>query len=279
MSHLPPSTQDLYLFFERKAPVQGKDAPTHLHSHYELLLSIEAVESTSRLEGRDLHMDRPFVLLMSPFCEHRFTVERPELRIEIHFGNSVIDRHPGMRPLLSRLLQNRSSALLRPTAPELSQMTALCRQMQMLQASPYACECVLEALLYLLSQHLPAHRTKGQDTHTISYIADVVRYIASHLSEKLTAPILADAFFVSRDKLNRDFKQYTSVTLGRFISSVRLERARELLESRDKNKLSIKEISEACGFESDVYFYSFFKQSLGVTPKQYEEEYRRTHSV
>lgn len=258
--------------------MRADKAPTHLHSHYELLLSIEEVESVSLLEGRELHMKTPFVLLLSPFCEHRFSLERPELRIEIHFGNSVLDRHPGMRPLLARLLQDRSTALLRPAHATMSQLTALCRQMQMLEHAPYASECILEALLYLLSQHLPALRHRSGDTHTTSYIANVVRYIADHLSEKLTAPILADAFFVSRDKLNRDFKQYTSVTLGKFISTVRLERARELLEAREQSKLSIKEISEACGFESDVYFYSFFKQSLGMTPREYEEEYRRTHS-
>ena len=278
MSNTPiaPSAQDLFLVFDRtRCEGAVADTPSHLHAHYELLLSTEAVETSALLEDKEFHLDRPFALLISPYCVHRFWTPHTETRIEIHFGNRVLDRHPGIRPLLGRLLQNRSTVLLRPPSFVMSQWIALCRQMQMLEATPYAGECLLEALLYLLTDHLPPARRQSGEHHATSYISEVVRYIAEHLSEKLTAPMLADAFFVSRDKLNRDFKQYTSVTLGKFISTVRLERAKELLETREQHKLSIKEISEACGFESDVYFYSFFKQSVGVTPRQYEEDYRR----
>lgn len=270
--------EDLTVLFATLPPHKDADgSPLHLHSYYELLLSLESSEGSTTLDGRELSLERPFVLLMSPYCAHRFTVRRAEQRIELRFGDRVLERHPGIRPILSRLLQKRSSTLLYPQSHSMAQLGALCRQIQALGDSPYAAECLLEALLSLLAEQLPSARRQANEHHSNFYISDVIRYIAEHLSEKLTAPRLADAFFVSRDKLNRDFKQYTSVTLGHFISTVRLEHAKELLKARDTNHLSIKEISEACGFESDVYFYAFFKENIGMTPRQFEEEYRRAH--
>ena len=274
-----PLSEELTLIFSRERAADAASAPAHLHAHYELLLAVEVTETDALLDGKELRLDRPFALLMSPYCAHRFWTPISESRIEVHFSHRIPDRHPGMRTLLGRLLQSRSTALFRPSATTMSHLTTLCRQMQALDGAHYARECLLEALLSLLCEQASPARRQSNEHHTTHYIADVVRYIADHLSEKLTAPMLADAFFVSRDKLNRDFKQYTSVTLGKFISAMRLERARELLETRQTNRLSIKEISEVCGFESDVYFYSFFKQSLGVTPKQYEEDYRRRHNL
>ena len=269
--------EDLHLYYT--APPHGNNADTpavHLHAGYELLISTESTEFTTQLDGRTLHADRPFALLLSPYCVHRILSQRPATAIELHFSTRVLERHAGIATLLSKLLQSKSIALIRPPTQTLSQITALCRQMQMLEDAPYARECLLEALLYLLSEHAPAVRRSSGEHHTTTYISDVIRYVTEHLSERLTVPSLAEAFFVSRDKLNRDFKEYTSVTLGKFISTVRLDRAKELLRSREEHGMSIKDISEACGFESDVYFYSFFKRSVGLTPRQYEERYQRT---
>ena len=102
-----------------------------------------------------------------------------------------------------------------------------------------------------------------------NYILEVIQYISDHLGENLKTEELAKAFFVSRDKLNRDFRVYTGMSVRDFITLSRLNLSKHLLST---SKLTVRQISERCGFENEIYFYSFFKKHTGSTPREYLSE-------
>jgi AraC-like DNA-binding protein len=68
------------------------------------------------------------------------------------------------------------------------------------------------------------------------------------------------------EALIRLFKKFIGTTPGRYLQNQRLTEVCELL--RD-SKLSVKEIAQICGFESQNYLGRIFKQTLGVSPGQY----------
>ena len=102
---------------------------------------------------------------------------------------------------------------------------------------------------------------------TSFYIQDVLQYVAEHYGDQIDANTIAHRFLISRSKLDRDFKQYTGATIHGFIDMCRLNQARIMLEQRPY--LSIAEISSACGFAGETYFFPFFKKNMGMTPMQY----------
>ncbi|SEM00857.1 transcriptional regulator, AraC family [bacterium A37T11] len=67
-------------------------------------------------------------------------------------------------------------------------------------------------------------------------------------------------------KLKKGFKQLFGTTVFGMIADLRMEHARQLLLSREKN---INEISEIVGYKNATHFTQAFKRRFGVTPGKY----------
>lgn len=65
------------------------------------------------------------------------------------------------------------------------------------------------------------------------------------------------------------FKKETGNTLIKYLTEVRMEKARMLLE---EGKLKIVQIARECGYENQSYFNRTFKNYFGVKPKRYKEK-------
>ena len=78
---------------------------------------------------------------------------------------------------------------------------------------------------------------------------------------------MASQLKLSRSQLYRKIKTLTGQTVNEFIRKIRLERAKQILDSGKAN------ISEACfsvGFSSPSYFSKCFKAHFGVLPSELE---------
>ena len=64
------------------------------------------------------------------------------------------------------------------------------------------------------------------------------------------------------------FKTQTGVTFTDYLTGVRVNKARELLEGTNK---SMKEICSEVGYSDPNYFSRIFKKNTGVTPTEYKE--------
>ena len=60
------------------------------------------------------------------------------------------------------------------------------------------------------------------------------------------------------------------ITPAKFLTTKRIELAKQLLSERKTSKYSIKEISESCGFFDQLYFSRIFKKETGIAPKDYK---------
>ena len=72
---------------------------------------------------------------------------------------------------------------------------------------------------------------------------------------------------VSPIYLSHLFKKETGITFSGYVTSLRIERAKELLRQGDKK---IYEISDLVGYQTVQYFSKVFKKETGKNPKEFE---------
>ena len=74
---------------------------------------------------------------------------------------------------------------------------------------------------------------------------------------------------MSRASLFNKMKSITGSGAKEYITRIRLEKAKKLIEETD---MTIAEISDNTGFASQSYFSTAFKNYTGLTPSQYKQK-------
>ena len=92
------------------------------------------------------------------------------------------------------------------------------------------------------------------------------QFIVDHLAEPVSVDQLASVAGLSSSHFAHSFRASTGVPPHQFIRSMRIERARMLLQETAQ---SIAEIAVECGFKDSSHFARVFRASTGMTPKRF----------
>ena len=120
---------------------------------------------------------------------------------------------------------------------------------------------------------LPGGRSLPAETMTPTHdrrLVAVLELINENIRRQLMIRELAIIVNLSPGRLAHLFKSEVGVSPQRYANNVRLEKAKELLES---GVLSVKEISSGIGFPNVSSFCRSFKARYRTTPR----EYRKVH--
>lgn len=94
------------------------------------------------------------------------------------------------------------------------------------------------------------------------------RYINEHYTEKLALTEIAEVLNISAGHLSITFKKFTGTTLSDYIAYVKIEHAKELI---DTHRYLMYEISDLLGFDNPYYFSKVFKKVTGISPRDHEK--------
>ena len=108
---------------------------------------------------------------------------------------------------------------------------------------------------------------KSQE-HT-SIMKAVRKYVDDHYGEHITMEDVAASVSMSPSYLSSLFKEKMGMTVHDYLVRVRIEKSIELLGRRD---LSIKQVMQQCGIESQSYYNRIFKKMIGLTPGKYRNQ-------
>ncbi len=97
-------------------------------------------------------------------------------------------------------------------------------------------------------------------------LTNCVRHMDANFSDSnVDIEAVCSAAFISVSSLQRAFAKHFGISPKQYLIQLRMNRALELLT---ENKLSVKEISFACGFTDEKYFSRAFKKKYGCSPSQ-----------
>jgi two-component system response regulator YesN len=116
----------------------------------------------------------------------------------------------------------------------------------------------------------------SQDARKVSQIRPAINYIDANYNKPITLADVARASHLSVSRLAHIFKEQMGVTIIDYLTSVRIERAKQLLLATDQN---CTEICFEVGYNNQSYFTRSFKGIVGMTPRQFRIENQRQEKI
>lgn len=129
-------------------------------------------------------------------------------------------------------------------------------------------------LLFEMITHFKQEKEGENRVNSQKYLnrlEEITKFVKENYMEKLTLEETAARFNFSVPYFARFFKKYMGITFTEYVTSIRLDKAYNLLMSSD---LAILDVSLASGFPNSKSYTTAFKRVYGHTPHQYKKIYR-----
>lgn len=116
----------------------------------------------------------------------------------------------------------------------------------------------------------------SQDARKVSQIRPAINYIDANYNKPITLADVAKASHLSVSRMAHIFKEGMGITIIDYVTSVRIERAKQLLLATDQN---CTEICFEVGYNNQSYFTRTFKGLVGMTPRQFRARNQRKEKI
>lgn len=106
------------------------------------------------------------------------------------------------------------------------------------------------------------------DSYTSPLSAEIISFISSHYTKKITLNDISQATFYSAAYCENEFKKTTGKSIINYLIDVRVNAAKKLLS---ESSMSCARIATAVGFDDANYFSRVFKKRTGYSPLKYRD--------
>lgn len=225
--------------------------PIHKHSGCEVMLYTEG-EGYMRTPGENIPFAPGTIIIVPPGVAHGSVSEKPFRNISVE-GNWEELLHCESVRALSDNTAREGETLARLIYDNRygngAYLSSLC--------AAYAC--------FLIQQF----EIEGAISGSVKAVMEKISENALD-SEIDLAEILRESGY-SEDYIRQCFKRITGKTPIEFLTDIRIGRACAMIDIY-KDKLSLGEIAERCGYSDYVYFSKRFKSVMGVPPTAYRNQ-------
>ncbi len=131
------------------------------------------------------------------------------------------------------------------------------------------------ARVLLLYRRRPGHQSQFStllsiQAKAVEKFSGLVKWMEDNLDQNLTVERLADQVHMSPRTFARIFPSETGMSPARFVEQMRIDRARELIESGTE---ALEAVAQESGFGREERLRRAFLRRLGISPAQYRAHF------
>ena len=130
-------------------------------------------------------------------------------------------------------------------------------------------------LLYLLRESVKPTGSKVKNTNVVQNENEIIRqaqqFVAAHIREKLSVPMVAGQVGVSASYLTVLFHKNLQISPGEYIRRIKLQESKQMIR---ENNLNFTQIASALQYSTVHHFSRQFKEKFGITPTEYAKSVR-----
>jgi AraC family transcriptional regulator len=172
-------------------------------------------------------------------------------------------------PLLERVARSRGFLQRTLSTPQARRAVELAHELEtpfqhLTEKSNLEFEKALLELTLLALEPIPFASTETQPDHAVRKVDASLRWYTDHMAEEPTLEHVAEIVHVSPSHLRRLFWQVRHESPVRSFTTLRLQRAKELLSHSDTK---LDRVAKECGFSSVTDFCRVFKAYNKISPR------------
>ncbi|APT46192.1 AraC family transcriptional regulator [Bacillus safensis] len=235
--------------------------PNHFHTYY-VIGFIEDGQRRLICQNQEYIIEKGDILLFNPYdnhaCEqidHR-TLDYRCLNIEADVLEKVFQHKPHFKaPVFSQ------SELTNPLYDLHQMITEEAPALNKQETFYFFMKQLIEAYADTPGGKVSAAHANEQK------VQDVQQYIETHLTENISLDDLGELVSMNKYSLLRAFTKFRGITPYRYLQTVRVNYAKELLAQ------GVKPVDAAAsaGFSDQSHLSHFFSEFIGLTPGQYQQ--------
>ena len=127
-----------------------------------------------------------------------------------------------------------------------------------------------EALWMMIKKNIVKNDDDNKSMHH-AIVEQIKQYINDNYQKNINTKNIVSAITnLDEYYISRCFKKDEGMTIAAYVTNIRIENAKKMLA---ESNLSIKEITQACGFDNYKHFFTIFKNYTSVSPNDYRTIY------
>lgn len=264
--------------FNMSTGFKERSYQAHWHSYGEILLVGPGRTNIYCVGKITYELVQDDIVLVWPMEMHSIVDANREDSLVIQFSNAFINSLFDLRRIM-HMYRNLHIICVR-THPELSaKLKNIAYQMKDIFYSERTdkeircCMLLMEFMLTLLdyrkelSPELSEDDQYGVSEDVMRRLMTVTDFIKNNLTaDDLSQGAMAEMAGISREYFSRIFKNVTGMNYSKWLNTVRLEKATELLTEEGR---TLTEIAMLSGFQSIPSFNRVFREEKGLPPGEY----------
>jgi len=124
--------------------------------------------------------------------------------------------------------------------------------------------CVQD-LLFGLNEYVRNLRSAHVDQKDM---ARALEYIRANFARDINMATVSNHVSLNYSYFSEAFKEYAGMSFVPYLKKLRIDKAKELLETTD---MKVLEVGDKVGFENSKHFSRVFREEVGVTPLEYRQ--------